>query len=50
MGAATWVEAMQAEAIARNSDKLKQMGATWRINAVTGKMKYCGVLEQQQGK
>jgi hypothetical protein len=26
MGAATWVEAMQAEAIARNSDKLKANG------------------------
>jgi hypothetical protein len=26
MGAATWVEAMQVEAIARNSDKLKANG------------------------
>ncbi len=26
MGAATWVEAMQAEAIARNGDKLKANG------------------------
>src|SRR5258707_12613674 len=26
------------------------MGATWRINAVAGKVKYCGVLEQQRGK
>ena len=50
MGAATQVVAMQAEAIARNSDSSKQMDATWRTNAVTGKVKYCGFFEQQQGR
>src|SRR5258708_37526556 len=42
MGAATWAQAIQAEAIARNSDKLKQKGATSRLNAGNVKRQYCG--------